>query len=130
MQKLRTLILSSLMLLGIGLAPVLATTTVYANTKEEICKGSGGTWNGSQCSNSNATSTDLSGFIRRIVNILLFIVGAVSVIMIVVGGLRYTLSGGDSSSVSSAKNTVLYAIVGLVVAFMAYAIINFVLKNL
>lgn len=66
---------------------------------------------------------------RTVTNILLFLIGAVSVIMLIIGGIRYTLSGGDSSAVTSAKNTILYAIVGLVVAILAYAIVNFVIGS-
>ena len=62
-----------------------------------------------------------------IVNILLFVIGAISVIMLIWGGIRYTTSGGSSGAVSSAKNTIMYAIIGLVVAFLAYAIVNWVL---
>ena len=64
---------------------------------------------------------------QRITNAFLFVVGALSVIMIVVGGFRYAVSGGDQSSITAAKNTILYAIVGLVVALSAYAIVNFIL---
>lgn len=66
----------------------------------------------------------------RIVNTLIFIIGVISVLMIVIGGLRYTLSGGDSGSLTNAKNTILYALVGLVVAVSAYAMVNFVLSAL
>jgi len=67
------------------------------------------------------------GFVTTITNVLLFVVGALSVIMLIIGGLRYVVSGGNASAVTAAKNTILYAIVGLVVAFLAYSIINFVL---
>ena len=70
-----------------------------------------------------------SGLIKRVVNIMLFIIGAVSVIMLILGGIRYTLSGGDQTAVTSAKNTILYAIVGIIVAIFAYAIVNFVLNQ-
>lgn len=50
--------------------------------------------------------------------------------MLIIGGLRYVVSGGSSSAVTAAKNTVLYAIVGLVIAFLAYAVINFVINTL
>lgn len=50
--------------------------------------------------------------------------------MIIIGGLRYVTSGGNPSSVTGAKNTIMYAIVGLVVAFLAFAAINFVLGSL
>ena len=70
-----------------------------------------------------------SGVFKTITNTLLFILGAISVIMIIIGGLRYVVSGGDSSAVNSAKNTILYAIVGVIVAILAYAIINFVIGS-
>lgn len=64
-----------------------------------------------------------------ITNVLLFIIGAVSVIMLIMGGIRYTISQGDSTAVSNAKNTILYSVIGLVVAILAYAIINFVIGS-
>lgn len=67
---------------------------------------------------------------RTITNILLFIIGAIAVIMLVIGGIRYTTSNGDSNSVSAAKNTILYAIIGIIVAILAYAIVNFVVGGL
>jgi len=70
------------------------------------------------------------GFITTATNILLFIVGVLSVIMLIVGGLRYVISGGNASAVTAAKNTILYAIVGLVIAFLAFAAVNFVLGAL
>jgi len=70
------------------------------------------------------------GFVTTITNVLLFVVGALSVIMLIIGGLRYVVSGGNASAVTAAKNTILYAIVGLIVAFLAYSIINFVLGTL
>lgn len=77
-------------------------------------------------------ATDLfgaTGIFTTITNVLLFIIGAISVIMIIIGGLRYVISGGDASKVSAAKNTILYAVVGIVVALLAYAIINFVIGS-
>jgi len=71
-----------------------------------------------------------SGVITSIISILLFVVGALSVIMLIIGGLRYAISGGSATAVTAAKNTVLYAIVGLIIAFLAYAAINFVLTTL
>jgi hypothetical protein len=73
---------------------------------------------------------DSFGFIvRRIINIFSVVVGAVAVIMIIIGGFRYIISGGDSSGVSGAKNTILYAIVGLVIVLFAQIIVRFVLTN-
>jgi hypothetical protein len=69
----------------------------------------------------------LSQGITNTVNTLLFIVGVASVIMIIVGGLRYIFSGGDPKNTSAAKDTILYAVIGIVVAILAYAIVNFIL---
>ncbi|OYX40932.1 hypothetical protein B7Y94_05870 [Candidatus Saccharibacteria bacterium 32-49-12] len=88
---------------------------------------------GIQSARGNGVPTTLTGnggVLTTISNTLLFIIGALSVIMLVIGGLRYTVSGGNSASVTAAKNTILYAIVGLLVAFFAYAIINWVLGSI
>ena len=68
----------------------------------------------------------LMEYVLDLINVLLFIIGAVSVIMIIFGGFKYVTSSGESSAVSSAKNTILYAVVGLVIALSAYGIANFV----
>ena len=70
-----------------------------------------------------------TGIFQTITNVLLFVLGAVSVIMIIIGGLRYVVSGGNATYVTAAKNTILYAIVGIIVALLAYAIINFVIGS-
>jgi len=62
-----------------------------------------------------------------IVNVLLFIIGAISVIMLIIGGIRYTISAGDSGNVTAAKNTIMYALIGLIIAFLAFAVVNWVL---
>lgn len=77
-------------------------------------------------------ATDLfgaTGIFTTVSNVMLFIVGAISVIMIVIGGLRYVISGGNTANVTAAKNTILYAIVGLIVSMLAYAVINFVITS-
>ena len=81
------------------------------------------------CLFGNEAGCNGDGIFKTITNVLLFIIGAVAVIMLIIGGIRYTVSGGDSGSVTSAKNTILYAVVGLIVAILAFAIINFVLGS-
>jgi multisubunit Na+/H+ antiporter MnhB subunit len=70
-----------------------------------------------------------TGIFNTITNIMLFLVGAISVLMIIIGGFRYVVSGGNSTSVSAAKNTILYAVIGIIVAILAYAVINFVISS-
>lgn len=128
MKKFKTLVVSLALLVG-AVAPItLQADTVLASTpQEQLCAGSGGEWNGNACvNNPNAGTTDLPAFIASIINILLFITGAIAVLMIIIGGIRYVISGGDQSAVTNAKNTILYAVVGLIVAIIAYAIVNFV----
>lgn len=72
----------------------------------------------------------VDGVFTNLSNIILGVVGALSVIMLIWGGLRYILSGGDSKKITDAKNTILYAIIGLAIAFLSYAIIRFVLNAL
>ncbi len=74
--------------------------------------------------------TGTGGVFEVVVNVLLFIIGAVSVIMLIYGGIRYTTSGGNANSVTAAKNTIMYSIIGLVIAILAYAVVNFVVKQI
>lgn len=71
-----------------------------------------------------------NGIFNQISNIALGVIGFLSVIMLIWGGLRFILSGGDSKKVTDAKNTILYALLGLAIAFFAYAIVNFVLTSI
>jgi hypothetical protein len=66
--------------------------------------------------------------VKNGINTAIVILGSISVLMIVIGGIKYTVSGGDSAGVQSAKNTILYAIIGIIVAVMAFAIVNAVIK--
>lgn len=74
---------------------------------------------------TGSSKTSVGSIIKTVVNILLFVLGAICVIMIVVGGIRYATSQGDQSGVQAAKNTILYAVIGLIVAIAAYAIVDF-----
>lgn len=85
---------------------------------------------GTACAQGSGQTASITNVFKVVVNILLFIVGAVAVIMLVIGGLRYVTSNGDQNAVSGAKNTILYAIIGIVVAFLAFAAVNFVVAQL
>lgn len=123
MKKFIAAIITVFTLVTVPLTPVAAVnvfdncsttgsdTAICKATKTDKLFGAGGLWN-------------------RILSTFTFIIGAVAVLMIVVGGLRYVTSNGEPAQLTSAKNTVLYAAVGLVIAAMANAIVNFVLTNL
>lgn len=78
---------------------------------------------------SNATEK-LNDLVRSVINLLSIIVGVIAVIMIIVGGLRYITSGGNDTSVTSAKNTILYAVIGLIIVALAQVIVRFVLNQI
>ncbi len=63
---------------------------------------------------------------QNAMNIVVGVTATISVLMIIIGGIRYTLSGGDQAGTRSAKDTILYAIVGLIVSMLAFVIVNFV----
>lgn len=69
-----------------------------------------------------------NGFIRKLTSWILLAVGTISVIMLIYGGFRYVVSGGDSKKVTDAKNTILYAIIGLIISMLAYAIVQFIIS--
>lgn len=86
---------------------------------------------GAEAAKGDGMPTDLvgaNGVFTQITNTILYGVGIVSVIMLIWGGLRYIISGGDSKKVTDAKNTIMYAIIGLIIAILAYAIVNFVIN--
>ncbi len=90
-------------------------------------KNSAGANNDTNCGPDNARrQCTIGDRVSTVVNILLFIIGTLSVIMIILGGIRYVISQGDSTQITNAKNTILYAVIGLIVALLAYAIVNFV----
>lgn len=121
-QKVRLGAIYTAMCVGLVAVPLVATAAVSATPLSQAQSGVNGV--------GGSGGTTLPAFITSIINILLFLIGAIAVIMIIVGGIRYVTSNGEQASITGAKNTILYAVVGLVVAVMAYAIVNFVLTKL
>ena len=75
------------------------------------------------------TPVNLQGQVKIITNTLLLVIGIVAVIMLIIGGLRYVLSAGNENATKGAKDTILYAVIGIVVALLSFAIVNFVLTQ-
>jgi hypothetical protein len=127
-----SLLLVPALVLGMG----FAATPVHAQTPPATgCDNvvTGGIAHGAECAKPTNAPADLFGpksIFVTITNILLFIIGAIAVIMLIIGGIRYVVSAGDQNAVTSAKNTILYAIIGIVIAFLAYAAVNFVSNQL
>ena len=117
-----------LILAGLLMVPTVALAVAPAASAEGNLTLNSGV-DSAQGEGVGQVSTDPESLVKKFVNIFLFAVGALSVIMLIWGGIRYTTSAGDSNKVQAAKNTVLYAIVGLVVAILAYAIVNMVIDK-
>jgi len=123
MKKMKLIIASIFTAASLALVPVSAN----AITVIPQCTGSTtvGTANDSAvCASKN---DNIKNIIANVVNILLYIVGVLSVIMLIYGGIRYATSAGNAANVTSAKNTIMYALIGLVIALLAYAIVHFVI---
>ena len=123
-MKIFTKILTAGMLM-VGLLGVF-TPAVSAANGINICSGNE---NSIYCKNKNTGETQVNGIIKTIVEVLLTAVGAISIIMIVIGGIMFALSSGDAQKAAKARNTVLYAVVGLAVSLFASAIVNFVFNR-
>ncbi len=115
--------------LSYGVLGALSVATFVTPSAGAVSGGVQGGADAARGDDQTANLFGTSGVFSTITNTLLFVLGAISVIMIIIGGLRYVISGGNSTAVTAAKNTILYAIVGVIVALLAYAIINFVLTS-
>ena len=120
---------------GLAIVPVMAFGLLMA-TPDVASAQSGANdlslQGGAGSAKGYGQSSDLfgdQGIFRTITNVLLFLIGAIAVIMLIIGGIRYTTSNGDQSNVKAAKDTILYAIVGIVVAILAYAVVNWVIGS-
>ena len=125
-KSLQSLLIVPLLALGVSaVAPVLQPTTAHAAFDQSLQEGA----NSAKSDDQSADLFGDSGIFKTITNVLLFIIGAISVIMLIIGGIRYVVSGGDSGAVTAAKNTILYAVIGIIVALLAYALVNFVIGS-
>lgn len=136
-KNIKKILMSALVLpvlaFGSGAAVLLSPVIASADNGQNLSLQAGA--DSAQGTDQQGTASSLfgeggqGGVFRTITNVMLFLIGAISVIMLIIGGIRYVVSGGDSSAVQGAKNTILYAIVGVVVAILAYAVVNFVIGS-
>jgi hypothetical protein len=112
---------------GFVASPVIGIASAQENTASEICPG---IYPGGECPPKEETDEKVNKVIKNIINLFSLVVGVTSVVMIIVGGLKYIVSSGDPAKITSAKNTILYALIGLVVVAMSQTIVYFVLNRL
>jgi len=130
-RNLRTTIVSLLSAATLLLVPIAVPAMASAaDIQGNLCGGTDLSVNSSAgCGNTSQGTDKINTFITDIVNVFSIIVGVVAVIMIIVGGFRYITSGGDSNNISAAKNTIIYAIIGLIIVALAQFIVQFVLNK-
>lgn len=133
-MKLLSIKTLSLAVLAVAFAFVAVFVPVSPASAADCDASSLSISSGVDCAQGEGTPSTLIGgdgsIFNTIVNVLLFIIGAISVIMLIWGGIRYTTSAGNANNVTAAKNTIMYAIIGLIFAFLAFAIVNWVLVAL
>ncbi len=109
---------------SLALTPITSSAQgLFDAAKSDACKGSQLTQSATNCSGA---SREVDSLIKSIINILSIVVGVIAVIMLIINGLRFITSGGDSNSITSARNGVIYSIVGLIIVALAQVIIRFV----
>lgn len=118
----KRLILVAVVLASLFGLSAVAQAAVGDSIKDGVCLTA---QNQAECQSTGL----FSGGFKKIANVLIFLTGAVAMIMVIIGGLRYVLSQGNPGAVEGAKNTILYAVIGLIIAIMSYAIVNFVLDQ-
>jgi heme/copper-type cytochrome/quinol oxidase subunit 2 len=140
MKKIVTIIASMVAMLGIALTPLVPTPAYATRDCDDldgseqagcaacIVENTTNDWDSGECDRGD--ESDLTEIIRTVINVMLFIVGILSVVMIVFGGIRYASSAGNKNAVDSAKNTIIYSVVGLVVAIVAFALVQWIFDAL
>ena len=119
------------MLLTVGLlSPTLAlgTQTIYATTQEELKKGA--CLGDTACENTASadTQTNVNNIVNTIINVFSWLVGIVAVIMVIFGGFRYITAAGDTTKTKTAKDTILFALIGIIIVALAQTIVKYVLN--
>lgn len=138
MRKIVMMVVSMVAVLGLGVA-VLMPTAVYATcdgvsgTQLAACSAceaeEGAEWDHA-AGKCGGKSKDINNIIHTVINTMLFIVGILAVVMIIFAGIRYVTAAGDKGKVDTAKNTIIYSIVGLVVSIVAFALVQWVFDAL
>jgi hypothetical protein cdivTM_30108 len=124
--------------LGIALVAFASMFSFVSNVNAVSCPngslraGEGDVGSISECNlaKDHAGANDLMGTVNIIINVVLGVLGLLAVVVIIYGGFMYTTSAGDSSKIKKAKDTIMYGVIGLVIALLAFAIVNFVVSSI
>jgi hypothetical protein len=115
------------------LVPTISASAACSNIAGQVSQGANGAASGNASNNCDSgtgvNDTSITSLASKIVNIISLVVGVVAVIMVIFGGFRYITSGGDSGKVGNAKNSLVYAVVGLIIVALAQLLVHFVLNQ-
>lgn len=125
MKKIALVLVSLLALFSFAVVPLATSYAAPTDVFTEACKN-----NNDPALCNNNTGSGVFSILRTVIQVMLVIGGIIAVIMIIIGGIRYMTSNGDQTDVKAAKDTILYAVIGLVVAGAAYAIVTWVVGKL
>ena len=126
MKKGRLYALGIAFMVGV-LTPLTAPSVTQAASKDAACTGFSEVL-GDSCG-GNGGENDINSTIVTVINILSIVVGIMSVIMIIIAGMKYITASGDPGSIKSARNTIIYALVGIAIVALAQTIVKFVVKE-
>ena len=110
----------------IGLS-ILCPNPVFADDNSTVCN-SGAAESVKKAAGCGGTGDQLPGVIQAIVNSIILVCGTIAVVFIVIGGISFITSSGDPGKAKKAKDTILYAVIGLIIAALAFAIVNWVIS--
>jgi hypothetical protein len=127
MMMRRVFFVFSLLFLLSGLAGLVPAATSNVGAIDSHARTG---FDGSVTEVGGSEASSMPEVVKSAINILLYVAGVIAVIIIVVGGLRFVTSEGDAQAANKAKNAVIYALTGLVVAVLAYALVNFILDKI
>lgn len=117
-------IVTSLVAFCLAFSPI----AVFAdNCSTEVCSGNYPESVKSACGCDTSNTNTLPNVIVNILNGVIAVAGVIAVVFVIVGGVQYMTSSGDANKVKKAKDTILYAIIGLIVCVLSFAIVNFVI---
>ena len=133
-NKLMTGLMGALAVVTMGAAMVMAPASADAVTCPQGTKNAGSELSNYALCNMDSSQIDNAGSppslwttVNTVINVVLGVIGILAVIMIIYGGFKYTTSAGAADKVKSGKDTIMYGVIGLIIALLAFAIVNFVL---
>ena len=107
---------------------LISNQNIYADSKDVVCQGIGLTGPNGTC-NEDTSGPTVDSLIKTVISILSYLVGIAAIIMLILGGLKYVSSAGDSTKVKSAKDTIMYALIGVLIAALAQVLVRYVLTQ-